>query len=82
MSDDKRKLLKERGWYPWYNDDYWCHEQFSTNGTDPTYRGLSLNDAYRFETDETFRRGIVRAADTMDALCKIWNTTPHKAFSK
>lgn len=59
----KEAFLKERGWYQWYNPDYWCHKQFSTNGADETYRGMSTEEAYLFETDEEAKNKILQGME-------------------
>lgn len=56
---DKEKLLTERGWYQWYNPDYWCHAKMAVEGIDETHRGLSTDEAYAFETDEKERKKIL-----------------------
>jgi hypothetical protein len=43
--------LPERGWYTWYNDNYWVHEKLVADPTrqDPTDYGLNAKMAYAFE---------------------------------
>jgi hypothetical protein len=72
---EKWALLKERGWYQWYNDGYWCHEQFAAPGVDPTTRGLSTNEAYSFETDheskEKTLKGMALYFGALNALSNL-----------
>lgn len=48
---NKHEFIKSKGWYQWYNENYWCHSQFDTEQTDCTNWGMSLDEAYKFETD-------------------------------
>lgn len=72
----KENLLKERGWYQWYNPNYWCHEQFSAPGVDPTNRGMSTDEAYLFETNEESRKktlaGMALYHGAVNALSNMW----------
>lgn len=63
--NDKVNFLKSRGWYQWYNPDYWCHEQFATNRRDPTNWGMSTNEAFAFETDEESRQKTLAGMDIL-----------------
>lgn len=73
---DKVDFLKSRGWYQWYNPDYWCHEQFASEGVDPTNRGLSTDDAYLFETDMDAKDIILKGMEihfsAVNALSNMW----------
>lgn len=73
--EKKRQFLTERGWYPWYNDDYMCHPQFGINGQDETYRGMHTNEAYEFETDTEARgrtlKGMSLYFSALNALSKM-----------
>lgn len=71
--EDKAKLLREAGWYDWYNPDYWCHEQFGGIGKDPTYRGMSLEAAYEYETKPERRGEINRAIDAGASMMRAFS---------
>jgi hypothetical protein len=47
-------FLSERGWHPWYNDNYWINKKCVTDNTrqDYTMYGLSLQDAYTYEVEK------------------------------
>ncbi|MEK6881381.1 MAG: hypothetical protein AABY22_17290 [Nanoarchaeota archaeon] len=51
---DKETFLRERGWYTWYNEDYWVHEKTveDLKRQDPTNYGLTLNEAHEFEINK------------------------------
>lgn len=57
-SDDKKAFLTKKGWFPWYSQDYWCHERFGINNRDCTNYGMSLEDAYRYENEKEFAEKI------------------------
>ena len=46
-----KEELMERGWYQWYHDDYWVHEDFDKNEVyiDHTYLGFKFEDAIKCE---------------------------------
>lgn len=52
--EEKEQFLKDRGWFMWYNKDYWCHEKTIKDKTrqDCTYYGFSLEDAIKYENKE------------------------------
>jgi|GEM_PF-4499739 len=56
---DKKKFLESKGWFTWYNPNYWCHEQFGNEERDCTSWGVSLEDAYEFETNDERRNKIL-----------------------
>jgi hypothetical protein len=60
---DKEKLLIERGWYQWYSQKYWCHQQFNTSERDCHNFGMSLDEAYEFETCPAKRRKILEGIE-------------------
>lgn len=70
--EEKQAFLKQRGWYQWYNDNYWCHEQFGENGRDPTSYGMSLQEAYKFETDPKIRKEIMLGMSLASAVRKLF----------
>ena len=45
------KFLKARGWYQWYNDDYWCHSSITTDDSiqDNTNYGMHTIMAVWYE---------------------------------
>lgn len=48
--EDKKEYLKTRGWFPWYNEDYWCHPSRKPYAyCDCTNWGSSLEDAFMHE---------------------------------
>lgn len=53
-TQDKITFLKERGWSTWYNEDYWVNPKVieDPKSQDYTNYGLSLEDAYAWETEE------------------------------
>lgn len=77
--DDKSAFLKLRGWYQWYNPDYWVHEQFAAPGVDPTTRGLSTDEAYSFETDPESRRKTLAG---MEMYFSALNALSNLSFRK
>lgn len=66
---NKAEFLKSRGWFQWYNENYWCHEQFGSK--DCTNYGLSLNNAYEFETDKQAKTKILRGMNMVATGRKI-----------
>lgn len=48
--DEMKRLLIERGWHTWYNEDYWVHKKLvDSRFQDYTHHGMSLLSAYRKE---------------------------------
>lgn len=48
--DFKEAYLKERGWFEWYNKDYWCHpNKRPYSFCDCTNWGVSFTEAFRIE---------------------------------
>jgi hypothetical protein len=68
---DKAEFLKSRGWFQWYDPNYWCHKQFDGEERDCTDWGLSLDDAYKFETDIKEKLKILNAIRTTETGRKI-----------
>lgn len=62
---DKTEFLKARGWFQWYNDNYWCHAQFGSDERDCTNWGMTLDNAYGFETNPEIREKILSGMDLM-----------------
>lgn len=60
---DKEALIKKLGWSQWYHPDYWVNPKASPQGSDHTYYGMGLEEAYKFETDPEF------AQKQIDAMC-------------
>ena len=50
----KCDFIKKLGYYAYYNKDYWVNEKFGSDVRDHTNYGMSLEDAYRYETDKEF----------------------------
>ena len=75
----KEAFLRERGWYQWYNPDYWCHAQFDAPGRDATNWGLSTEDAYQFETEPETKEKILQG---MDFRRMAERTLSNMAFQK
>ena len=50
--EEKIKFLESHGWHTYYNDNYWVNPKTITNpnAQDYTNYGLSLEEAYAFET--------------------------------
>lgn len=44
---EKKKLLEDNDWYPYYHDDYWCHPSLAGEYNDCTHHGMSLENAYK-----------------------------------
>lgn len=68
---DKSSFLKSRGWYQWYNPLYWCHEQFGSEGRDPTKWGMSTDEAYEFETNPDSKQKTLMGMSMIAAGHKI-----------
>lgn len=51
--EEKRSALTAAGWHLWYNHNYWVHSKTIIDPArqDYTNYGMSLEDAYRYETD-------------------------------
>lgn len=51
---EKRKVLKDNGWSTYYNPNYWVHPKAVEDPSVQNYTnyGFSLDDAYKFETQE------------------------------
>jgi len=64
----KIDTLISAGWYQWYNPDYWSHEKCAPQGSDCTYYGLSLDEAYLYETDKDYQRKIKQAQEFGKAI--------------
>jgi hypothetical protein len=47
----QHKFLSSRGWYQWYNDDYWCHSSITTDPKiqDNTNYGMDTTWAVWYE---------------------------------
>lgn len=65
---DKATFLKERGWYQWYNPNYWCHKQFAKTRGDETYWGMGTEEAYAFETDPESREKTLEGMKIFGAI--------------
>jgi len=52
MEDEE--FLKSRGWYTWYNYNYWVHEKTVKDPSrqDCTYYGFTKEDAVKYEKGE------------------------------
>jgi len=70
---EKVEFLKSKGWYDYYNPDYWCNSKFGSASVDCTNRGMSLEDAYKFETDKEFMHDKMRELNLRDLLFRIVN---------
>jgi hypothetical protein len=48
-----KEYLEERGWGTWYHPNYWVHKKVIANPEvqDYTNYGMTLEEAYRFETE-------------------------------
>ena len=60
---DKEKVLKDNGWYQWYNKNYWVNDSHAPEGSDPTYYGLSTEEAYKVVTDGDYAKKDKQAMD-------------------
>jgi len=56
---EKWDFLKSRGWYQYYNDEYWCNEKMKNHnnfkglqGFSPEDCGKSTDEAYNYEVKE------------------------------
>lgn len=68
---EQQDFLKSRGWFQWYNPDYWCHQQFGNEERDCTDYGLSIDDAYEFETNPKSREVYLVAMNAIFKARKI-----------
>lgn len=60
---EKVKFIRSKGWYQWYNPEYWVHSQFDRPDRDHTNWGMRLEDAYQFETSDDVKVKIVEGMD-------------------
>jgi hypothetical protein len=74
---DRAAFIESCGWFQWYNPLYWCHTQFNAEDRDCTNWGMTLGEAYRFETCEHCKKLILDAMDfkfkahkLLSELCK------------
>lgn len=58
---EKKELLITLGWFAWYSQNYWCHHQFDdkAKGRDCTNWGMSLDEAYEYETNPASKDRIL-----------------------
>lgn len=59
--DEKRDMLKERGWSLWYSQNYWVHPKTVKNPAeqDHTMYGMTLDRAYQYEINNEPPRPMV-----------------------
>lgn len=68
---NEKEYLKSKGWFTWYNENYWCHNQFDSEERDCTNWGMNIDDAYKFEIDPVFRNKILITMTLISSILKI-----------
>lgn len=57
--EEKKQFIQERGWFSWYHPDYFCNKKLvNPKYHDCTNYGMSLEDAYSYETNEQEKERI------------------------
>lgn len=69
--EEKLKFLESKGWRQWYNDNYLVHDNFTSDGYDCIQRGMSLSEAYLFETDEESKKRTLAGMEMHESALRV-----------